>query len=117
MEMTTFWNKTVNRLTLTSVRQQYPDAYKDLRELEAFEDDKPKFAFDVVPNIDPAGAYSKEDQEDLDKRDPDQEISDPDGPSLSGITSLMAYFPEIDELYLWEQSELMPVGNWVLWNY
>jgi hypothetical protein len=116
MEMTTFWGKTVNRLTLENVSKQHPEAYEDLRLLEAFEDYKPQLAFDVLPNLGPRGAFSDEDQADLDKRDPNQEITDADGPTLTGQTDLIAYFPEIDELYVWFNPQGQ-VGSWILWNY
>jgi hypothetical protein len=65
----------------------------------------------VIPNIEPAGCTSDEDEADLAARDPNEEISNPDGPSLSGERHLEIYFESIDELYHWNGE------MWVLWNY
>jgi hypothetical protein len=109
MDMSTFWSK-VSQITLTDVNARFPAAaqtlasYKNVKEAQ--------FAFSVIPNLGPGGATTDEDEADLDERDPDQDITDADGPSLGGDTALMAYFPEIDELFTYREGT-----GWVLWNY
>lgn len=108
MYMGEFWDTVVNTLTAAQVQKQHPDAFAagDDYDLSTAE-----FAYDVIPNLGPGGASSDEDEADLAERDPDEEITDADGPSISGDEALMAYREDVDELYHWN-------GHiWLLWNY
>lgn len=108
MYMGDFWGTVVNRLTSDQVQAQYPEALAAGTEHDLA---SAEFAYDVIPNLGPGGATSDEDEEDLAERDPDEEITDADGPSLSGDKALMAYREDVDELYTWND------GTWLLWNY
>lgn len=114
MNMTDFWEVTHSQMSEPELRQTHPQAFA------AFDADDAKqeitdweFAFAGIPNIEPSGATTQADEEDLDERDPDQEITDPDGPSLGGEIALMAYSAQIDELFVWDSED----SKWHLWNY
>jgi hypothetical protein len=115
MDMTTFWStvpradrRTAGRLAHRAYSVSLVAAKQD------FLDDAPtEFAFTVIPNIGPGGATSEADEEDLAERDPDQEIVDADGPSVSGDKAMMAYQPSLDALYLWYPGD----KAWRMWNY
>ena len=113
MDMSTFWSTVGPKLNISQLGVKYPGAVPAM-EAEDMDPEAAEFAYDVIPNIGPGGATTDEDQVDLDERDPDQEIVEPDGPSLSGQQELMAYFSNIDELWCWKPGD---DGHWSLWNY
>lgn len=106
--MTTFWSTIAHKLTHDEAMTKYSEQLSLLEDAENAE-----FSFGSVPNLGPGGATSDEDEEDLAERDPDEEIDVADGPTLGDEKALMAYFPEVDELFLFSEEE----NEWVLWNY
>lgn len=114
MFMGDYWQCVMSKLSVGQVKTQFPEAFKALKK-----DDVPsggEFAYDVIPNMGPGGPTSDEDEADLSERDPDEEIGDADGPSLSGDKALMVYNSEIDELWVWNEGGGAP-GEWMMWNY
>jgi len=112
MDMTAFW-ATVPPQDKLAVGQLKNSPSLAAARQDFLGDAPTEFASTVIPNIGPSGATTDDDEEDLAERDPDQEITDADGPSVSGDKALMAYQPSIDALYLWYPDD----KTWRMWNY
>lgn len=107
--MRTFWASVpeADKLLPNDVVLRFPNA----EETEAFDPQQAEYAFSALPNLGPGGPTSEQDEADLEERDPNEEVTDPDGPTLAGDMALMAYVPGSDELYTYKD------GRWLLWNY
>lgn len=111
MDMSIYWDQVVGKIKFSELpaEARSPDALEQVTDSGRLPAST-EFAHDVIPNIGPGGPTSEEDEEDLAERDPDQEIQDADGPSLSGDRAYMMYFAGDDELFVWD-------GEWRMWNY
>jgi len=117
MNMETFWSKVPRadklKLDYAQAVAQFPSAFAAADRDEDFNVEACELAHTVIPNIGPGGATTEEDEVDLAQRDPNEEIADADGPSVTGQVAFMAYNAEVDELWLWYPDD----NRWRLWNY
>lgn len=106
MDMSPFWNQVIGKLSPAQVASKHPEAFAAAQDVVSGM--QKEWAYDVIPAIGPSGCTSPEDEEAYG----DDEDGEVDMPSLSGDTSLMMYVPDIDQLYLWNDSK-----SWICWNY
>jgi hypothetical protein len=112
MDMVNYWKKVprADKKSLKMLSSESPEAYQALVDWCADQDVPPRqvqVAFTVVPNQDPEGTYSDEDEEDLAKKDPQGKMEAEDllGPSVTGDQDLFLYHPGFDLLARFDEED------------
>lgn len=110
MDMSKFWSETVATGNTVPVAEFVKLHKKELVSLkDEYGTEGLQLGDGPLPAFGPGGPTSDEDDEFF----PNDEDAESPSQTVSGVSGLMAYYPEVDELYVWNEEE----GEWALWNY